>query len=123
MEPRLFKEEYLHFRQISPNGEVLPNGGVTVYYNPLSGDNSSLGFSVCSVKDIYSKKFGRLRAQGKSVSSSENHRMNFSHLLTRTLLHDIAKRKANELFKKYNPSCNIELTIVDRRKQSEPQLV
>ncbi len=67
-------EQFLHYRLVSPDGVVQAQGGVTVFaIFPKSATNEiiplTLGIAVCSLEDVYNKKLGRVKAQGRSKSA------------------------------------------------------
>jgi len=63
---RLEKLQFFHFR-FRDTGMIIPTGGITVCYRP--GDSRGyLASAVCSMKDTYCKKLGRIRAEGRTHS-------------------------------------------------------
>lgn len=57
-----------HFRVREPEtGVALPRGGATVVFVP---ELSRFGVSICSDKDAYSRKRGRMIAAGRALSKN-----------------------------------------------------
>ncbi len=56
-----------HFRVRDEAGAALPRGGATVVFVP---EVSRFGTSVCSNKDMFSRKRGRMIAAGRALSKN-----------------------------------------------------
>lgn len=70
MTTKLTRNDHLvfHFRVREPKtGEALPRGGATVVFAP---ELSRFGVSICSDKDAFSRKRGRIIADGRAVSKN-----------------------------------------------------
>lgn len=56
-----------HFRVRDEAGVALPRGGATVVFVP---ELSRFGVSICSDKDVFSRKRGRVIASGRALSKN-----------------------------------------------------
>lgn len=65
---RLDKVQFFHFRFME-NGTIMPQGGMTVCYNPMK-DLAHLAYSTCSMVDTYNKHLGRIRSKGRTMSNA-----------------------------------------------------
>ena len=65
---KLSDVNFLHVRNYTDDGEILANGGLTIAFTEaLDGAKDTLwaGLSKCSDRDSFSKRIGRLIAQGR----------------------------------------------------------
>jgi len=62
-----YKVKYQHYITRSEyTGEILPNGGTTLaFISDDDGNDLAIGYSFCSMKDVYNKKLGRMIATGR----------------------------------------------------------
>ena len=65
-------ERFYHFRVIQ-DGKPLSRGGVTFVIRELAPGKYGYNFSVCSLKDNYNKKKGRLISKGRLDKGAENY--------------------------------------------------
>ncbi len=63
------KIKFIHCRNVSKNGSVIPHGGLTVAY-VLNESFKVVGWAAakCSNLDVYNKTIGRMKAQGRLKS-------------------------------------------------------
>ena len=63
--------KFIHCRNVSKNGSVIPHGGLTVAY-VLNESFKVVGWAAakCSNKDVYNKQVGRMKSEGR-LSSNE----------------------------------------------------
>src|SRR3990167_3604624 len=62
--------KYIHIREYSEEGDLLPKGGATIAYRMYKMDSVEFAIARCSKKDPYSKRKGRDIALGRLLKSA-----------------------------------------------------
>lgn len=57
--------KYRHYRLVTEGEQVLPQGGVTVYYEEIEADTYQIGLAFCSLLDNFNRGVGRRIAEGR----------------------------------------------------------
>lgn len=68
--------KFCHVRNYGEDGEILPFGGLTIAFTKLDEGKIVASLAVCSDRDNFNKKVGRLISMGRLLSQKPG--MNYS---------------------------------------------